>query len=226
MVCMTMKKLLLVSTAIFGLTTVQAQANCKEETIKKLQGVWFEYVADKDSIGVIIKNNHWLFSFTYWGKEPEYWNMKIANRIPNVDAVADCKFFALSKSPGDTLYFEIIELSDTSLRIKESISDVRSFRKIKREPKAIQEPVWGEWGDENTMITLKTDSTFTIKFWKKDYQYSSAGKFWFDGEGFVLKDSQGKGNNFPFDKNNEIHLHYTMFGLGLKETRMVLVKMD
>jgi len=267
-----MKKYFIIWIALLSSTITHGQ-NC-DETLKLLKGVWYEIGSEKDTTFIIIKENRMSFNYktlTFW-EEKDISNFKLVIDNSNVPTNADCKFI-MDVSRYDTTYFEILNLTDTSLDLNQypgwvrfpvesGNSDTalihekfpwvngRYCKKIKGlEPNFTRASVFGEWLDEDTKLILKPDSSFSIIFSTKKYEYSTCGKFNFDGKVFVLKDIQDKdyikysidcdnlkatlingksrylkNKHLLFDKNNEIHLYYNILGLWLKETHMILVK--
>jgi hypothetical protein len=245
--------------------------DCKKETLDKLQGTWVELGSDGKTL-LIIKESTWMFNYKGFNNWGEPYAIRIENDLPRIsDTVDICRFIELVKTR-DSLQYKILTISDTTLLMTRfyienlemqsggSAVENKYIRRItKHYKKANNLPqdynfkatVFGEWDDEDTRLQLKSDSSFSITFSKKDYEYSTCGKFRFDGKVFVLKDLQDYNrikytidcNNLTltpienqsaildnrhllFDSNNEIHLHYNTLGLWLRETHMILTKMS
>lgn len=242
--------------------------NSSQQIINRLQGIWIKEGLP-DSNLLIIKNTKAEFNFhesDNWGKPH---TLTIKNKIPLVpDSVFTNQVITLVNW-GQADYYRIITLNDTALILmKYSLTKAVfsagnekpqpylerttiHFKKVKnlRANYPFKASVFGTWWDEDTKLTLKADSSFSINFSKRDYEYSTCGKFTFNGTCFVLTDLQDKkhikyhincdnltttpipmkiyyikNKHKLFNKNNQIHLYYNWMGLELRENHMRLVR--
>jgi hypothetical protein len=110
------------------------------------------------------------------------------------------------------------------------------------------ETPFGTWDYEEAGFTLNEDSTFLFMNYLTHYR--TYGRFWIEGDCFVLKDYQDrdsirysidpktlkrkplpqklyrKNTNTLFDEHNEAHLSYNWLGIDFKEGNIILTKAD
>ena len=266
----TLKQFTITTSLVFLSLTITYGQNCKEQIINQLRGTWIKE-GHVDTALVIIKDEKLEFNYKGARNWNEPYTINITNKIPEIsDSISDCKFIELTNS-SDTRHYKVLVLTDSIMSLTQySISKysfyyaedrtplthvdkvISHYRKTKGLPMGynFKESVFGTWRDEATTLLLKPDSTFSITFSGLNYEYSTCGKFRFNGNHFVLKDIRDNKQimsaiacddlkNSPikerwgnlenkyllFNGNNEIHLYYGWLGLWLKETHMMLTKM-